>query len=92
MVGEAEKIVVASHRRFAAITPTPTGFDATIHVASEETMLLWVLPPGPNPSSGAESSPALDVLVIVCHAGKCGGEDCDVEMALACSGQRCTCQ
>jgi hypothetical protein len=87
LIGEADKIVAASHRRFAAVTPTTTGFGATVHAASGETVVLWVLPPGDS----AVSSPALDVLVVSCHASKCAREDCDVEMTLVCSGRGCTC-
>ena len=89
LLGEANKTVAASHRRFVAVNPTTAGFGATIHAASGETVVLWVLPPQPKAESSALDD---DVLVVECHAGNCVGEDCDVEMTLTCSGQRCTCR
>jgi hypothetical protein len=129
LLGEANKTVAVSRRRFGAVIETGTGtaalspraavaevavaasatvgdaagggaasggFHVSIRAASEERVVVWVLPPKALAALAADGEGSAHplhgtgggdgVIEVVCEAGACTGEDCDVEMLLECGG------
>lgn len=80
LLGEQLKLVPASSRRFSSVLPLGgSGLSAVVRAANGESIAVWVQPP------------AGQVLGVVCPAGACDGEDCDVALVLACAGAACNC-
>lgn len=87
LLGEANKTVVASRKRFASVEQTSKGLLARLRAASGEEVVLWVLPPHATEMTALTRDP----MVGVCHGPTCSGEDCDTEMVMECAGTSCKC-
>jgi hypothetical protein len=87
LLGEANKTVAASHKRFALVEQTANGLVARLRAASGEEVVLWILPPHATEATALARDPVMGI----CHGPTCSGEDCDTVMEVECAGTSCKC-
>ena len=101
LLGEARKIVGAAARRFSSVSDSGTSMNAALRAASNESVVLWIVPPSATRSllaaTGVAATAAAAVVEVTCEAAACAGDDCDVPLALSCSisaggSETCACK
>eukprot|EP00039_Didymoeca_costata_P008485 m.112767 g.112767 ORF g.112767 m.112767 type:complete len:859 (-) comp14102_c0_seq2:80-2656(-) len=80
LLGEIEKFVAVSYRRFTNLVSNEQGLNVTVLAASNESVEVTLL------------TPQGELMQQTCSAGSCVGEDCDVPMLLSCSNNHCECK
>lgn len=102
LLGEAQKIVPASRRRFlsvaegsaAAPSSTSWALEMVVLLANDEAIELWLLPPASTQAEVDTPSAPFKLVQATCPPQKCVGVDCDVQVKISCGkggGVDCIC-
>ena len=99
VLGEIDKVVTVSRRRFRQLHEQGTGLDATVVVSSNETVVVWLITPNATKGifslftsmSGRVGRVAISPISVTCKGPVCAYEDCETAMSLSCDNGRCVC-